>query len=98
MRVLARFGVTQKQAFKFRIFCEVVSGLEDGFAGALGFIYDQQDPAIVVADEVVQGFLHWPVLDGEAEDTVLFITGSESDHVLAVESLADGEVRAWADF
>src|SRR5215831_10623670 len=32
------------------------------------------------------------------KDTVLFIDGPESDHVLAVESLADGEVRAWADF
>jgi len=97
VRVFSGLGVAQKQAFKFGILCEVVSGLEDGFAGALGFIYNQQDAGVVVADEVMECFLDGSVLDSEAEYAVLFIAGSESDHVLAVECLADGQVWSWTD-
>ena len=71
VRVLSGFCVAQKQTFKFRILCEVVSGLEDSFPSALGLVDDQQDPGVVVADEVVRGFLHRPVLDSKAEDTFL---------------------------
>jgi len=51
----------------------------------------------MVADEVVQGFLDGPVFDGQAENTVFLVTSPKADHVLAVEGLADGEVRPLGD-
>src|SRR6516165_7989222 len=43
-------------------------------------------------------FLDGSVFDGETENPVLFVASTQADHVFAVESLADGQVWARADF